>query len=155
MLVIEIWVPAKETYDIKMILYHTADSFLTISSSALCSARHSALSLLHTAPSDVSNLTVIVTTSRSMSVSWKPPGRANGVVSQYRIRVIDVTRNQPAPLLVFNSTTHSAVVAGLLPYTVYQLHLETVTAGGSGVGPVVNATTLEDGEFDYSKYQFV
>lgn len=80
-------------------------------------------------------------------VTWAPPARPNGVLTEYRILSYRVHPRQavPAEKVVSDIGVLNTTVSGLQPYTIYEIKIQAFTAGGSSVGPGKNVTTEESG----------
>lgn len=82
-----------------------------------------------------------------MRVTWAPPARPNGVLTEYRILSYRVHPRQavPAEKVVSDIGVLNTTVSGLQPYAIYEIKIQAFTAGGSSVGPGKNVTTEESG----------
>ena len=83
---------------------------------------------------------------RSVEVVWSPPERPNGLIIFYNL----IARNRAKPsdtvvTKVNDVETFNATMAGLTPYTRYDITITAFTSGGNGTSPSVNVTTLQAG----------
>ena len=87
---------------------------------------------------------MIVTSSRTLSLSWSLPPviDRNGVISGYRVRI----QNSSATSL-YTVTGRSLLVSGLLPYQTYRCSVTAYTAEGQGpYSRTLAARTSQAGE---------
>lgn len=82
-----------------------------------------------------------------MSVTWAPPERPNGVITEYRIVAyrVDPPRAAAEETVVTDTSILNATVSGLQPYTTYEIRIQASTVGGTSEGPGKNVTTEESG----------
>ncbi|XP_063040160.1 usherin [Engraulis encrasicolus] len=71
----------------------------------------------------------------SLNVSWGPPRHPNGVISEYRLWMDGA--------VISSSSSLTAVVTHLTPWSLHSLRLQACTAKGCALGPVVWVRTLE------------
>lgn len=84
-------------------------------------------------------------------MTWAPPQRPNGVLTEYRILSYRVHPPQAVPgeTVVSDTSILNTTVSGLQPFTTYTMKIQAFTVGGSAVGPGKNVTTEESGIRDF------
>jgi hypothetical protein len=75
------------------------------------------------APSVPRSVIVTATSSRSISITWQPPTTHNGIIRQYRVRIID----QSTFTRTLTTTLETLQITGLQPYHTYSLQVAAVT----------------------------
>ena len=80
-------------------------------------------------------------------VTWEPPQRPNGVLTEYRILSYRVHPPQAVPgeTVVSDMNLLNTTITGLQPYTTNEIKIQAFTIGGSSIGPGKNVTTEESG----------
>ena len=96
-------------------------------------------------PGEPRNVTVKVTSSTSINVSWKEPFLPNGNISEYWIYF----GQQKGDL---NQTTvagsaRSRELSALRPFTTYYIKVRAKTTKLGNASALLNATTFEDSKF--------
>ena len=83
----------------------------------------------------------------TVRVTWAPPQRPNGVLTEYRILSYRVHPPQAVPgeTVVSDTSILNITISGLQPFTTYEIKIQAFTVGGSSVGPGNNVTTEESG----------
>lgn len=84
---------------------------------------------------------------KTVRVVWTPPGRPNGVISEYGILSYRVHPPQSTPdeTVITDTSVLNTTITALQPYTTYEIRIQAFTVGGSAVGPGKNVTTQESG----------
>ena len=83
----------------------------------------------------------------TVMVTWAPPQRPNGVLTEYRILSYRVHPLQvvPGETVVSDISILNTTISGLQPYTTYEIKIQAFTVGRSSIGPDKNVTTDESG----------
>ena len=85
------------------------------------------------------------TNSTFLVLSWRVPGRPNGVVTRYDL-IVTLEGSSMSPMTVtFSGSALSGMVQNLSPARTYSLELVAHTKQGRTQSTAVTATTLEDG----------
>ncbi|XP_022099403.1 usherin-like isoform X2 [Acanthaster planci] len=94
---------------------------------------------LQDAPANLFDPAVTSLDANTIQITWREPGRPNGVIQEYRIR----ESNAADPIYVGDATVFEYVHRGLQPYTSYQYTLVACTAAGCTSSNPVSITTPE------------
>ena len=87
----------------------------------------------NTAPSTPRNLTLIVKSNTTISVSWSAPENRNGIIIEYVIRVMEKGANSSRRnVSVLGDATYNRNVNNLKPYTYYVFSIGARTSAGWG-----------------------
>ncbi len=97
-----------------------------------------------------SNLTVESITSSSVSVTWEEPAQVNGILREYRVRVLTGSDLASSGIVPGNVTRFEAT--SLQPFTDYRLEVTAVNGVGPGEIAVTNTTTSEAGKCGCGQY---
>ncbi|KAL0167599.1 hypothetical protein M9458_035821, partial [Cirrhinus mrigala] len=73
------------------------------------------------------NLSVVKTTSSTATLTWSPPEKPNGIIRQYKVSYTNGTYSNTV-----NSTSPSATLRYLKPYTHYNVTVCAFTLHGHG-----------------------
>uniref|UniRef100_A0A3B4BK73 Fibronectin type-III domain-containing protein n=1 Tax=Periophthalmus magnuspinnatus TaxID=409849 RepID=A0A3B4BK73_9GOBI len=73
------------------------------------------------------NLTVVDTSPSTATLSWSPPEQANGVIQYYQVHYGNDTFE-----MSINTTTHSATLMDLKPFSFYNVSVRAFTRLGHG-----------------------
>ena len=90
------------------------------------------------APEDLDTPVLVNRTSTSLTITWDPPGSANGVLLSYRVSVNGTYEEE---LLSPDSTTRT--IGELLPFTTYSLFVTVCNLAGCLDSASITVTTLE------------
>ena len=82
-------------------------------------------------------------TSKSVTLTWKPPNEPNGFITEYQFQCSG--ENHAVNSYVMGSQT-TTTLSGLLPYTNYFCSITAYTSVGGGPAATPNVTTLQDSE---------
>ena len=82
-------------------------------------------------------------TSKSVTLTWKPPTEPNGFISEYQFQCSG--ENYVVNSNVTGSQTTNTL-NGLLPYTNYSCSITAHTSVGGGPAATTSVTTLQDSE---------
>ena len=88
-------------------------------------------------PEGVSSLMVSQLQARSLSLTWEPPARPNGITTEY---ILTLTNNNT---IVFRGLALSLSVSGLSPFTVFTFLLQTCNSVGCVSSNVTEVRTPE------------
>ena len=105
-------------------------------------------------PSPPANLTIVETTPTSLSIEWGPPLQPNGIILSYLLRYIGIeTLNLVPPsfynesVIQLNTSSTSAELMDLVPYSLYNITVQAVTRVGIGDPAVITVRTNETCEY--------
>ncbi|KAI6652633.1 Receptor-type tyrosine-protein phosphatase delta isoform X12 [Oopsacas minuta] len=93
-------------------------------------------------PGEIQSVSLIKAKSNILRIRWEPPSEPNGIISQYRIKVVQDRIND---LAIHASTLNSIILRDLSPYTQYTL--QVAATNQIDTGPYSNEfifTTKED-----------
>ena len=107
------------------------------------SSNNAALCLEPGSPPDMIVITTV--TSRSVTLTWKPPIEPNGFITEYRFQCFG--ENHAVNSNVMGSQT-TITLSGLLPYTNYSCSITAHTSAGGGPAATASVNTLQDSEPD-------
>ena len=104
-----------------------------------------------TVPAVPLNITVQITASTSLQVSWSTPTFSNGPNLTYRVEYIGVDTENAVNGSFFmtfflESSTTSVTISGLVPFSTYTIGVRASTSAGAGPTALVNAVTDADGK---------
>ena len=88
-------------------------------------------------PEGVSGLMVSQLQARSLSLTWEPPARTNGIITEY---ILTLTNNNT---IVFRGVALSLSVSGLSPFTVFTFLLQTCNTVGCVSSNITEVRTPE------------
>ena len=98
---------------------------------------------LNSVPGPPAEFMGISNTSRSITFTFKPPQKPNGVYSlQCCSAIID---DKKAHMLSLNGTQSRITLTGLLPYTNYSCNITAHNIFGEGKAATINVVTMQDG----------
>uniref|UniRef100_A0A8D3CJD3 receptor protein-tyrosine kinase n=1 Tax=Scophthalmus maximus TaxID=52904 RepID=A0A8D3CJD3_SCOMX len=83
------------------------------------------------APSPVTSIQGKDITRHTISLSWQPPDRANGVILEYEVKYYEKDQNERSYRII-KTSSRSADIKGLTPLTSYVFHVRARTAAGYG-----------------------
>ena len=89
-------------------------------------------------------LRINVINSKNFSLSWEPPTKPNGVITEYQFQCSGENHVMFNHTVIGSQTT--TTLSGLLPYTNYSCSITAHTSVGGGPAATINVTTLQDGE---------
>lgn len=89
------------------------------------------------------DLTVVRTTSSTVTLSWSPPEKPNGIIQQYEVTYSNGTYSDTV-----NSTSAGVTLRYLKPYTYYNVTVLAYTQHGHGeqISDTLQMLSGEDGE---------
>ena len=87
---------------------------------------------------------------RSVHVTWTAPQTANGILTKFVILAYDMSSpgSKPVESTFTDTSSLNGTIAGLKPYTTYDIKIAMYTFGGSAVGPGRNVRTEQAGMSD-------
>ena len=94
------------------------------------------------APDNVSVPALEVLSASSIKVSWKKPGRPNGIITKYVVRY-NFKGAQGNAESRDAGIAKELILTGLQAYTLYEVRIQACTQQGCSVGEVNSARTLE------------
>ncbi|XP_071790086.1 usherin-like isoform X2 [Asterias amurensis] len=94
---------------------------------------------LQDVPANLFDPVVTSIDATSVRITWRIPGRPNGVIQQYRI----AENGQDDPIYVGDATGFEYIHSGLSPFTSYEYSLVACTAAGCTTSNAVSVTTPE------------
>ena len=107
------------------------------------------------APSEVGQVTLVVPSSSTLTITWDTPSSPNGLITHYDVIATPAsTVGLDSPLGSVSSTTLNVVepemillsiLNGLVPATTYDVVLVAYTSAGGGNGTALQLQTLESG----------
>ena len=104
----------------------------------------------HVAPASAPvNITALLVTSTSLTLSWSPPPPQdhNGLLTHYHLQI---TRLSTQSSLSYHTNVTEMVVEGLVPYSEYEVIVAAFTQEGSGpYSDSFIVHTEQDGEYKY------
>ena len=94
------------------------------------------------------NITFNATSSRSMILSWDPPGQnlRNGIIQSYSIRCSSDDHIGFVFQRTITASSRSVSMTGLNPFTSYNCCVATITTNGNGPYSCDSGSTLKGGE---------
>ena len=102
---------------------------------------------MYVAPGRPQNVTASPIDSTTIQINWNVPTVTNGIIRYYTV----VYRiNSSMDLMELNSTSITALVTGLTPFTFYTLHVLAVTVARSEASENVTIRTNEAGNYQTS-----
>ena len=117
------------------------------------------------APSEVGQVTLVVPSSSTLTITWDAPSSPNGLITHYDVIATPTsTVGLDSPLGSVSSTTLNVVepemvllsiLNGLVPATTYDVVLVAYTSAGGGNGTAVQLQTLESGMDVWSMWELV
>ena len=87
-------------------------------------------------------IVIITITSKSVTLTWKPPTEPNGFITEYRFQCSGENHAVSSNVMGSQTTT---TLSGLLPYTNYSCSITAHTSVGGGPAATTSVTTLQDG----------
>ena len=82
--------------------------------------------------------------STSMTISWKPPHRPNGIIRGYQLSYTSHGESECLHDVVGDTT--STELTSLKPHTKYTIRVRAKTVDFGGYSTPITVSTLEDGE---------
>ena len=109
---------------------------------------------MHTAMPE--NITFNATSSRSMILSWDPPGEdlRNGTIQRYSIICSSDDHVGFYLQQTISVSSQSILMTGLNPFISYNCCIATITTNGNGPYRCDSGITLQDGKLDYHLFIF-
>ena len=105
-------------------------------------------------PSPPTNLTIFEATPTSLSIEWGPPLQPNGVILWYEVRYVGLdTLNLVSPsfynesVIRVNRSSLEVELVELVPYSLYNITVQTATQVGSIDSAVLTTRTNESCKF--------
>ena len=94
------------------------------------------------------NITFNATSSRTMILSWDPPGESlrNGTILNYSIHCLSDDQTGFYLWQTTPASFQSILMTGLNPFTIYSCCIATITTNGNGQYRCDSGITLEDGK---------
>ena len=112
--------------------------------------------LFRTAPSmPPQSLSVIITTSKSLEISWEPPPSEsnNGIIREYAVVIYSFHTGIEQ---YFTTVNKNYSLSDLHPYTIYSIKVAAVTVETGPFTYPYNVTTFEDGiSVCYELFSFI
>ena len=109
------------------------------------------------APSQVGQVTLVVASNTTLTVTWESPSSPNGHITRYEVIATPTsTVGLDSPLGSIASTALNviepemvllSILSGLVPATTYNVVLVAYTSAGGGSGSAVQLQTLESGKY--------
>lgn len=96
------------------------------------------------------NVSVSTVSSTSVQISWTPPPSANGIITEYRISVVEVDTASQQDHVTF---TTSLIVQSLHPYYTYRFSVSAHTVETGPYSAVQVLQTPEDSKCTLLNYQ--